>query len=303
MSFCSNDWRFLKQCVQGITAFCDEILITVCDHFFDGSQENYALLERAYSSFPKCTFLEFAFDPVRSFHYFSSLFPEHSNWRHAWHNVGRWLGFLYASPQTEYLLFLDCDEIVESDNFIHWLKQFDIHNYVVCRFAGTWHFRKACFVATTQADLSLLVRKSALCGSILWDEDERSGIYERIKGRKIKNIQSVNGAPLIHHYSGVRTKKEMLKKFATWGHHWERNWADLVKREFSASFSGVDFIRGYRYLKTKVDFDPLLEKIPRVKAISLEEHCQNLTKFCNVKKIDRQDAFRNEIEHDFLHHH
>ena len=125
--------------------------------FFDGSEENYALLEDAFRRFPQCTFLGFQFDLQETYHTFSSLFPEHPNWRHEWHNTGRMLSWFYSN--TEYLFFLDCDEIVNQEQFSLWLQHADLQNYSAHRFAMFWHFREARFVALAQNDLSLLVKK------------------------------------------------------------------------------------------------------------------------------------------------
>lgn len=105
ISFCSNDWRYLRHCIAGVSPFCQQVLITVCDHFFDCTEENYALLQEAFRQFPKCTFLEFAFDSLQSYRVFSPLYPEHPDWRHEWHNTGRWISYFYSSLESEYLFF------------------------------------------------------------------------------------------------------------------------------------------------------------------------------------------------------
>ena len=38
----------------------------------------------------------------------------------------------------------------------------------------------------------------------------------------------------------------MLKKVKTWGHSHDRNWVDLVNKEFEESFRGKDVIFGNR---------------------------------------------------------
>ncbi len=274
-------------------------MITVCDHFFDGSIENYALLEEAYLQFPECIFLEFAFDQKTSWRQFSPLFPEHVDWRHEWHNTGRWLGFLYSSFQTEYLFFLDCDEIINAQKFMHWWNEAQKLEYSAYRFAGSWHFREAKFEAEIQDDLSLLVKKSYLRSSDLWDEDERCGLFHRLQGSKGKGITCSDGSAMIRHFSGVRTRQEWIKKLTTWGHHWERNWKALAEEEFSRSFNGQDFIRGYRYREIQPEFDPLTIEIPQLKQVSLEEHQKNLSRFSNVIKVNRNESFRKELEHEF----
>lgn len=300
ISFCSNDWRFLKQCVASVSAFCEHVIITVCDHFFDGSKENYGLLEEAFRCFPECTFLEFNFDHEHSYRVFSPLYPEHLNWRHEWHNTGRWLSYFYSSPETEFLFFLDCDEIVDSKRFHDWLQKNDFSDCSALRFAGFWHFREAKYEALSHDDLSLLVKKRAVDPQFLWDEDERMGLFQRLAGKKQLGVCGCDRMPMIRHYSGVRTKEEFIKKFSSWGHYWERDWRSLIQEEFSHPFNGEDFVRCYRYRKMKPAFDPLLESIPQVIEVSYENHLKGLHRFPNVVMVSRKESFRQVLKHEFM---
>lgn len=299
ISFCSNDWRFLKYCIAGVAPLCEEILITVCDHFFDGTEENYALLEEAFRRFPSCRFLEFSFDPQESYRFFSSVYPGHPNWRHEWHNTGRLISYFYAAPYSQYLLFLDCDEIVDSQAFSLWLLQADLEKYAAMRFASYYYFREAKFEALAQDDFGLLADKKALHLEFLWDEDERMGIFHNVIGEKKLGVRGLNGEPMIRHYSGVRTKLELLKKFATWGHHWERNWTELVLEEFSRPFNGRDFLRKYRYREVEPILDPLQEQIPLLSSVSLEQHLKGLHRFPNVTMVSREEIFRRQLSNEF----
>ena len=297
ISFCSNDWRYLESCVRGIAPFCQQILITVCDHFFDGTQENYALLEEAFYRFPECTFLEFAYDPKQTYRPFSPLYPEHVDWRHEWHNTGRWISYFYA--ESEYLLFLDCYEIIDGQAFSRWLELDEYKKFSAMRFSGYSHFREAKFEALSHEDLSLLVKKESFRPDDLWDEDERMGLLFRCEGEKKTGINGLDGSPMLRHYSGVRTKEELLKKFSTWGHHWERKWEELVREEFSRPFNGTDFIRKYRYREVETTFDPLKESIPEVVKLSLDQHLKGLRRFSNVIIVSKKEMFKKQLEYEF----
>jgi hypothetical protein len=302
ISFCSNDWRFLKACIEGVRPFSEQIVITVCDHFFDGSLENYALLEEAYRLFPDCLFIEFAFDPHESYRLFSPLYPEHPDWRHEWHNTGRWIASYFAPPSSEYLLFVDTDEIIDAPRFITWLDQSEFHHYSAIRFAGYWHFRSAENEALTHADLSLLVKRGEWPSSLLWDEDERLGFAHKLPGEKRFREMGMDGKPLIRHYSWVRPKEEMKRKCALWGHHWERPWENLVDEEFSHAFQGTDFIRGYHYHATSLFFDPLQVEIPLLNHISREEHVKNLQRFKNAIMVNKNQMQKRE-QYEYWNHH
>jgi hypothetical protein len=300
ISFCSNDWRFLRRCVSEARA-CGKIIITVCDHFFDGSEENYALLEEVFRTFPDCQFLLFHFDPVESYRAFSPYYPDHPDWRHEWHNTGRWLSYFYSN--TDFLLFLDCDEIIEKEALLDWLQMADFEDHSCYRFACLWHFREAKYEALEFDAMSMLVKKSALDPNFLWDEDERMGIFQRLPQKKASNVVGKNGKPMVRHYTGVRTKEELLKKFAVWGHHWERDWKHLVHEEFSRPFNGKDFIRRFRYREIEPLFDPLQESVPPMHPLSYEEFLRGLHRFANVITVSKREAFKRQLYDEVRNHH
>ncbi len=293
ISFCSNDWRFLRACVEGVAPFCQQIFITVCDHFFDGSPENYGLLEEAFRRFSMCTFLVFKFDSSQSYRAFSPLYPGHPDWRHEWHNTGRYISYFFA--KTDFLFFLDADEIVDRLGFSNWLKVTDLEKFSALRFSGFTHFREAKFEALMPEDCSLLVKKTVLKPEFLWDEDERIGLFHRLSGEKQLGVMGLDSQPMFRHYSGVRTREEFLKKFESWGHHWERDWKQIIEEEFSRDFSGVDCVRGHRYREIAPHFDPLLEEIPRLSQTDLK----GLHRFPNVIIVSQKEMFNQQLAHDF----
>jgi hypothetical protein len=282
----------LEQCIDGVSSFCEQVIITVCDHFFDGTPEDYGLLEEAFKRFPQCKFLEFQYDSEQTYRMFSPHSPADPHWTHEWHNTGRWLSYFYSWAETEFLFFLDCDEVVDAARFGDWLTHRD--ECSAYRFAGYWHFREAKFEAQTHDDVSLLVKKKAIDPQHLWSEDERMGLVQHLSGRL--GVRGADGLPLIHHYSGVRTQEEFLKKVSSWGHHWERDWKRLIHDEFSRPFNGRDFIRHYQYREVKALFDPLLVQVPEHSIISLQEH--RLHRFPNVSYITKKDAFKRQLDYE-----
>ena len=68
-------------------------------------------------------------------------------------------------------------------------------------------------------------------------------------------MTTYNGLPMLHHYSWVRTKEQMLKKVRTWWHNKDRNWEKSVEEEFSRPFSGKDFVHGYEYKTVENKFN------------------------------------------------
>ena len=58
LQYSTIDYRFLKTNLAQLSKFSDEIIIPICDHFFNGDTENQELLEKTFELIkqtPKCT--------------------------------------------------------------------------------------------------------------------------------------------------------------------------------------------------------------------------------------------------------
>ncbi len=293
ISFCSNDWRFLERSIQEAKYFSKQIVIACCDHFFDGTVEDLAFLEECYRKYSDCCFVEYHFDPAQPYGRAAPLALEDLNGVRHWHNTARLVAFYALAPEIETILFLDADEIVEGLRFANWLDQFPYLDFTALRFASYWYFREARFCATTFSDTSLLVNRSSITSEHLLDADERAGYFLRANGNKLQQISLEK--PLMHHFSWVRTQEEMIKKTASWGHHWERDWKALIEEEYARAFNGRDFIRQYEYAAVEPLFDPLSLHKPNLPAIDLQTHLDRLPNFPNVQRLTAKEAFRLEL--------
>lgn len=295
ISFCTNDYRYLKSCIEGVARVSSQVIIPVCDHFFDGTLENLQLLEKIYAEFPDCTFIEFAFDPQRLYGTLIQRLLQSPDWGVHWHNTSRLISYYFLNQEIDYVLFCDVDELFEAEKLMLWAGEFNVADYEALRFSTYWYFREACFQATTYPDGPLLVKKEVLLPELLLNEDERMGIFQAIKGKKERLVPGLDGKPMVHHYSWVRTKAEMLKKARSWAHHWERDWETLIEEEYAQEFQGKDFVRKYQYQKVEPFLNPLNEELESYPPISLEEHQQNIGQFPHVKRVNATEIFRKEI--------
>lgn len=142
---------------------------------------------------------------------------------------------------------MDTDEIL-SDEFIPWfesIKDTDSSYWFTCY----WYFREAVNQATHLEGAGLLTKRS-MCTWDLDSQQERQQLFGKlpnfINGDHTRII-SATGKPLMHHYSWVRTKEEMLGKVRSWGHASDKDWEALIEEEFSRNFNGTDFVHGYQY--------------------------------------------------------
>ncbi len=287
VNFCTNDVRFFRRCVEALAPISDQLIVPVCDHFFNGEKENYALLQTLYNDYPQVEFIEFAYSEEEVYGTPARLVPGSPDWATHWHNSARLIGSYFLKPSCTHVLFCDVDEIFDADALRNWLATFPYNHHKAVRFATYWYFLEARLRATETPDGPLLVAKDALTPSLLLNPDERMGICLALNGlREVKSC----GVPIAHHYSWVRAKEELLLKTRTWGHHWERNWRALIEE----SPKGKDYVRGYTYEEVAPFFDPLQEPIPQsLPTMTLEEH--RYRHYPNVKRIDIPTINRLEL--------
>ncbi len=274
VNFCSNESRFIQATLEQAQLFSQQVIVPVCDHFFDGTPENRPLLEQIYAAFPSCLFVEYPYLPQK--------IPK-KMWKkvapaHFWHSLSRLVGFSCLDEDVESVLFLDADEVPDGRRFFEWLECSDYRHHTALKLANYWYFREPSNQALRFEDSVVLAQKRALEFEILLHQDERDAIYNLLPGPKRRNVGGPDGAPMFHHYSWVRTKEEMLQKVSAWGHKGERDWPALVNEEFASPFRGTDFIHGYNYRSVKPCFDIKLEPsqflskgAPQVKRLSGEE--------------------------------
>jgi hypothetical protein len=233
LQYSTIDFRFLEANLKQLSKFSDEIIIPICDHFFNGDFENMELLEESYkiiSKYPKCSAYMFNWEG-------------HNLNTGYYHNLSRALGTSVA--KNEWLLFVDADEIVD-DGFKEWFQKIentDNMYWLTCY----WYFREPIYQSKKTESAGLLIKKQ-FCNWNLDLRDERQQLFNNtlINGDLIP-ILSKEGNPIVHHFSWVRNKEDMLKKVKNWGHNGDKNWINLVENEFSRPFNGTDFVHGYEY--------------------------------------------------------
>lgn len=238
INFCTNDHVYLKHSVNGVRPFSSEIIVPVCDHFYDGSPENRELINAAIKENPGAQFVEFFFDHTKS---------------SRWHcNAARKLGFILAETNPDYFLLLDTDEVIEPDKFVQWLKQQEASGDLcdAYKLANYSYFRNASHRAKAIEDSIVLVKNGPLTNNddVIFHDEER-GAFHTFANKKARGC-TLDGVPFIHHYSWVRSKEAMLKKVATWSHNKDKDWASLVEKEFSESWRGTDVIFGGKEYET-----------------------------------------------------
>lgn len=240
LQYNTSDFNFLEANLNQCSKFSEQVIITICTNFFGGEKENEDLLhksEKIISSFSNTKIIWIPYD--------------NSNYNPPayYHNLSRYTAM--NASNTDWVLFSDTDEIMEEE-FSIWFEQ--NKNEDKCyNFSSHWYFREPIFQAIQKESAGVLARKHHCELWDLQDNRELKQFYEKlIQQNKLvhgdyEKIVGPSGNIMMHHYSWVRTKEQMLKKVMNWGHKNDKKWVELVEEEFSRPFYGTDFVHGYQY--------------------------------------------------------
>jgi len=250
INYCTTDKRFIQRNIEECLKFSDKVIVPICDHFFDGTLENYALIEDHVNLFakePRIYFLQYQWDHNKNakFH----------------HNMSRWIGLQFT--ESDYVLFLDADEILEGDVVKQYLQSDEYKKYHVMSFRCYWYFREPIHQAIPTEMAGVLYKRDICNEQMIFHQQERWAYRDYIRYLDIQEDITYNNIVMCHHYSWVRTKEEMLKKISAWAHSTDTptgdgtttNWIQLVENEFSGPFKGKDFIHNYTFqtVENKLD--------------------------------------------------
>lgn len=247
INYCSNDYPFLKECLTEAKKFSDTIIVPVSDHLFNGQKEDLETMKKGFAELDFATFIFYPFIPEKIPKRIQKKVKKNAMWP----SISRMVGANFIEKDVDYILFLDVDEIVDGERFSLWLENEKYINFDAIRPSNYWYFRSASSQATVWEDTAVLVKKAKLTNKALLDTGERDSIFESVKGKKIRNVLGQDNLPMIHHYSWVKTKKQMLLKAESWSHRDDKNWKELIEKEFQKPHSDKDFVHGYDLINVK----------------------------------------------------
>lgn len=250
LHYCTNDYRFLDKAIEECSHFSSQIIIPFADHFFDNKPENRFLLELSMKRHPHCTFIQYPFDVKRLYTPFTQAEPFEQDWLCYWHATSRYIGNFFVGKEIDWILFIDADEVVEGKRFKSWTEQSLTGDEKAFWFNAYMYGIQADQQKKDRQLTGLLLKKNALRPQEHLTDQERYGMFQSIVGAKIMGVDGLDGNPMIHHYSWVRSKQECLTKATTWAKKNQTNWIDWLKQ----SHEPFDIVPAY--------FNPLTVDIP-----------------------------------------
>lgn len=231
INYCSNEQRFIDKCINSALEFSTDVIVPVSDHLFNGEAEDMSVIEKTRKNNSSAQFLIYRWIEGRPSRY--------------WHNYSRLIAAQKIKKDCDWILFLDADEIIDANLFKKFIPELllspDIKSY---KLANYWYFREPIYRANQIEDSAIIVRSEL---STLINLNDYGREREQFEYHNTPRMIMIDDQPLVHHYSWVRTKEEMLKKVCSWGHNTDKNWISLVEEEFSRPFNGKCFVNDYTF--------------------------------------------------------
>ena len=216
INYCSNERSFLLPLIQECMKITKHIAISYGDKLYDNTPEDSdVLLEYCKFKYPNIKFLQYNVDITKPPSELKGVIKRPTAY---WCNLARWIGIAALRNEVDWFLFLDADEIPDGERMYSWFRDTTLDKDYNYKLANYWYFKLPIHQATTHEDSILLVHKDQLTESSVFHDDERDGIL-KVSGLPQKRmVMGLDGKPMIHHYSWVRTKNGIATKLRTWAH-------------------------------------------------------------------------------------
>lgn len=252
---CSGDRNFLLENVKAIREISDEIIVPYCNHLYSGAPDDMAKMQIAKNACKPYDVKFIEFDKVVG----SPLGQ----------NTARWVGT--QASKTDYILYMDADEIFEKDKIDNWVNNFDYSEFNAITFSIHFYSMAQNLRAALNEEegshyvgprtsgrlyargekAGLLVNSKIITKERIMNGPERWIIVlDPTVDKKKEHVLAMDGSIMLHHYAYVRSKQEMLRKVAGFSHSHEKPWVKLIDQYFKSDFKfdttkHLDMCHGY----------------------------------------------------------
>lgn len=211
INYCSNERIFIDAVLTECSKFSDDIVVSYGSKLYDGSPEDIDHMRECAEKYSHVFFVEYDVDLTTDL----SRYQRPTAY---WHNKARYAA-VCALRKNDWVFVIDCDEIPEGDRVKEWLDRGIMLDKRFCyKLSNYWYFKLPTAQATTHEDSVLLIHKDYLTAENIFSDYERDDTI-RLSGRiLLRQIRGLDGLPMWHHYSAVRSKEGLRHKFKHWGH-------------------------------------------------------------------------------------
>ena len=116
--YSGNDSRFAEACIKSLLKLDIKTHVVTYSHMWNGVPENKEKLQEPLNQF---------IDNYSFYQYVIDWEEGQSPWY--WEGLGRYLGTQEVSKNSEYILYIDIDEIIDSEKFKIWIDTNEYKKY------------------------------------------------------------------------------------------------------------------------------------------------------------------------------
>jgi hypothetical protein len=244
--------RFLRAQLDQCALFASHVVVACGSHRFDGvTPEPLDGIRQVAKDYPHVRFLVFSVLPPHEVQN-----PLKQRPAAMWHNVARIVAtrpLWEMEDRSDWLMYLDGDEVPDGAVVRAWAAatlSASPKGDAGYALANYWYFREPVYRAKALEQSVMVVPMSLFPRAddverVLMHDFERYGLADHLKLQTF--TVGVDGTPMIHHFSWVRSKEAILAKVATWGHQHDRPWKEMIEEAWDRPFEGTDFVHGYEY--------------------------------------------------------
>jgi len=237
----SLEMTWAEDTIREALRVASPVVVAYADHLSDGTREDLAFVDKLRLSFANSPNLIFV--PILWRSGLSSRF---------WVRYLRYAAVPFVPLDIDYIIWLDADEILDSDIFNEWWRSnqgLPARQGGATKLANYFYFRDARYQKIELDDSVVISKRKGMLSDAFFENpwQEREAFFYAHPGSRHAEL-GLGGRVMVHHMSWVRSKEGMLQKVSAWGHAGERDWEALVKEEWSREFNGRDFLNaGNRY--------------------------------------------------------
>lgn len=216
ISYCELEEIFIETLIKEASKITKTICIVYSDTFFDMTPQNTDFIENHIkNNYPYISLVKYEVKITSDIDLNKYKRPTAY-----WNNLARKKGFDSICHQTEFIFFVDGDEIPDGNHLLDCFNK----NYIfldpntIYSFANFWYFKLPIYQALTLEDSILFIHKKFLHDEdIFFNDNERHGMIKKYHASHQRMIIHDN-LPCFHHYSWVRNKNAMKKKLENSAH-------------------------------------------------------------------------------------
>jgi len=234
-NFCSNDSEFIDEAIKQAAIFSDDIHVSYIDKFFNGEEEDLALIKEHERKNEKLAIFhklpwesELKTQMNSDYHFFKFC-----------HNICRYTNI--NASKYPYVIFMDSDLVPEGQKVLEWLRENDLEKFKSYYFMIYSYHRSKTIPTRWDESTVIMSDKRYITG------DQIMSIYEIqafLNSPCRRMVLGLDGKPMFHHYGWARgnndeeCKKRLLRKISSWGHSFDKNWTKIIEDEFSHPYNG-----------------------------------------------------------------